>query len=316
MKRALFIFGIVYALFFAIPFPMILYYNIKADTVTNLEETDPTFAFCLAVLAGILWMVLLTGYYRKWVLQIFTRKRNLLRIQETGVSREASILSVTNIAASVYELSLSFKNLVNTEIVHKMTVNVSRFEAGKRVGIIIDKTLKEEPYLILSGTEATVKPTVVALANLLWFTLLGLITVYFMYSYEWESEGMGWRFMSFGHPLIVCPLVLLFYRGLITLIHKNVSGQSGNTALIKFGGIETQARVMKVTQTGRYFNEQPEMDFELEYTDHRSVTHRQSLKKVIGLLTLDMTKQEMISIFYLKEDPAKIVFTGDLREDR
>jgi hypothetical protein len=315
MKPGLFIFGIVYALFFAIPFPMILYYNIKADSVIHLEETDPTFALSIVVLSVLLWGMLLIGYYRKWVLRIFEMKRNLVRLQETGVSREASILSVTNISASAYELSLSFRNLVDTEIVQKILVGDSRFEVGKRVGIIIDKELKDSPYIILASTEATVNQRVVAIANLAWFTLLGLITAYFLYSYEWESEGMGWRFMSFGHPLIICPFILLFYRTLITLIHKKLSGRSGDNAVLKFRGIETLAKVIKAAHTGRYFgNQQPEVNFELEYTDDRGKTHRKSLKKVLGLLQLDMLKQETISIFYLKEDPARIAFTGDLRE--
>lgn len=278
----------------------------------NLEDTDPVYAIGLVLVSALLWMTLLIGYYRKWVLRIFALKRNLIRLKENGVSREAKILSVTNTSGPVYELNLSFKNLADTEIIQKVLVTENDFEVGKRVGVIIDKELKHTPYLILADTEAVVSPKMIALANLAWFSLLTIITAYFLYSYEWENEGMGWRFMSLRHPLIVCPLVLLFYRGLITFIHKSVSSQSGDTALIKFGGMETSARVTKISQTGRYINQQEELNFELEYTDYRGRAYRQHLKKALGLLNLDMTKQETLSIFYLKEDPSRIVFTADL----
>jgi hypothetical protein len=316
MKRGLFIFGILYALFFAIPFPMLLYYNIKNGSIIHLEETNPSFALGVVILSVLVWIIVLTGYFRKWVLQMFSIKRNITRLKETGEHRQAKILDVTK-TMNACELSLSFKNLVNTEIVQKLTVNDSkphecRFEAGKKVDVFIDKEIKDTPYFILADTASGVNKKTVTLLSLGWLIFFGLVTAYYLYAYQSESEGMGWRFISFGHPLIICPVILLFYRMLITLIHKKLSSQSDSTALIKFKGIETTARLIKASQTGAYVNQQPMVNFELEYTDYRNRTHRQSLKKVVSLLNLDITKQEHVSIFYLKEDPAHIVFTSDL----
>ena len=38
------------------------------------------------------------------------------------------------------------------------------------------------------------------------------------------------------------------------------------------------------------------MRFELEYTDNKHHVHRKSLKKIVGLLELDITKKEQIEI--------------------
>lgn len=63
-----------------------------------------------------------------------------------------------------------------------------------------------------------------------------------------------------------------------------------------------------------FINEQPQIRFELEYVDHRQLTHRKIYKKVVDLLDLDMVKKESVDIFYLKEDPERIAFTSDLAE--
>jgi hypothetical protein len=324
MKRFFFIFGILYGFFFAVPFPMIIYYNVKNEQVFNLKETNPWLALGVAAASVVLWIILLAGYYRKWVLRNFSVKRNIERLKETGIHREAKILTSTKIARPnasyvTYELSLSFKNLVDTEIVQKMGVNDAkpyehRFDAGKRIDLLIDKEVKNIPYFIISSTEASINKTIITLINLGWFVLLGLVTSYYLYSYQSESEGMGWRFMSFGHPLIVCPAVLLFYRLLVEFVDKMLSGRQNNLPFIKFKGVETTARLIKASQTGTYINEQPMINFELEFTDYRHQTHRTSLKKIVDILDLDITKQEQISIFYLKEDPQRIAFTSDLNE--
>lgn len=319
MKRSLFIFGILYALFFAVPFPMILYYNIKSDSIIDLNETNPLLALSAVVVSIILWVILLAGYYRKWVLNIFKTKRNIARLKETGLYREALILEVSGSTTNTCELRLSFKNLVDTPIIQKTTIHDSkpyerRFEAGKKVGLLIDKEIKNTPWFMLDSTETSINKKVMVLIHFAWLALSILITAYYLYSYRSESEGRGWRFMSFGHPLIICPAVLLFYRILITFIHRKLSGKPGNDILLKLKGVETMARIIKTSYTGLTVNEQPIINFELEYTDHRNQTHRGNLKKMIGILNLDMTKQENISIFYLKENPTRIAFTSDLNE--
>lgn len=95
-------------------------------------------------------------------------------------------------------------------------------------------------------------------------------------------------------------------------IFRKLSGLSDDSVLIKFKGIRTKARLIKVSQTGTYINEQPMMRFELEYTDAKHHVHKNSLKKVVGLLELDITKQELIEIFYLPENPMQIAFASDL----
>jgi hypothetical protein len=278
----------------------------------------------LVAVSVVLWIILLIGYYRKWVIRTFSIKHNIEKLKNTGEPREAKIIeavkvSKPNVAYDTYELTLQFKNLSGSEIRQKTTINDSkpyerRYEVGKTVGILLDKEVNKFPYFIIASTEVSINKTIVVLINLGWLAFTCIVAGYFIYSYSSESEGMGWRFMCIGHPLLVCPAALLFYRILLTIIHSKFLGKPNELFLIKFKGIRTTARLIKASQTGTYVNEQPMINFELEFTDQHNQKHKANLKKFIDLLNLDLTKQEHVSIFYLKENPQKIALEKDLVE--
>ncbi|SFE01932.1 hypothetical protein [Flavobacterium phragmitis] len=324
MKKYFFAsFWTVYMLFFAIPFPMLLYYNINNEFDINaLNDKNPWMALGILAFSIILWTILLFGYFKRWIAQIFITKKNLEAIKENGVRREAKIInariiSKQNAEFNTYELDLLFKNLSDTEITHKTIITDSkpyerRFETGKKLNLLLNKNTKQLPYFIISTTQAKLNIPNLILRILGWLIAVILVMGYYFYSYKTESQGMGWRFMSFGHPLIICPMVLLFYRFILRFIISKFTGLNPDSVLIKFKGIKTPARLIKVSQTGTYINEQPMMRFELEYTDNQHRIHKNTLKKVIGLLDLDTTKQKEIDIFYLPENPIQIAFASDL----
>ena len=317
MKRFLLIFALAYALFFAIPFPMLIYYNVIDDSPPDLADINPWVALSLTACAVIFWIIVLTGYFRKWVLAIFKTRHHIEALKTTGVRREAKILSATKSdKPDTYELRLSFKNLADTWIVQKAVAKDNklyehRFEPGKNIELFVDKEMKNAPYFIFGTTEVRISNQTVIYRVLGWMAFSALVIGYFIFSYARENNDAGWRFIVYGHPLWICPLVLLFYRLLLMLIMK-FSRQSNDMALIKFKGIKTTATVLGVHPTGTYINEQPMMRFDLAYTDYKGQSHKTSLKKVIGLLSLDTIKQESTDIFYLRDNPAKIAFADDL----
>ncbi|MBB6499193.1 hypothetical protein [Pedobacter cryoconitis] len=325
MKRGLPLFWKLYMLFFAIPFPMILYYGINSEyDITGLKDKDPWFVMSVLLVSIVLWLFLLCHYFNSWVLFNFIAKRNIERLKNGGIRRQAKILNAVELSGHgakypIYELSLSFKNLVDTEIRQKAMVNDAkpyecRFEAGKRVDLLIDQEMKAIPYFIFASTEVKLNIKHLILVVVGWLGIAVLITGYYIYAYQSESFGMGWRFMSFAHPLIVCPGVLTLYIIMAKYILGKIGQSPGDAALIKFKGIGTTAKILNASQTGMFINEQPQIRFELEYVDHRQLTHRKIYKKVVDLLDLDMVKKESVDIFYLKEDPERIAFTSDLAE--
>ena len=325
MKKGYMIFWGLYMLFFAVPFPMILYYNINSEFDTStLIDRSPWLALGILAVSIVLWLILLIGYFRKWIWMVFIAKRNVEQLKAEGEPRETKILTAVKLskpgaAYDTYELGLAFKNLVGTDIVQKMGINDAkpherRFEVGKKVNLLIDREMKRVPYFIFATSEASIKIPRLIMIFLGWLALVAAVIAYYVYAYQTESQGMGWRFMGFGHPLLICPAVLLLYRFFLGFLLGKLGGATDDAALIKFKGIRTSAKLLAAGQTGTYINEQPMIRFELEYTDDRHRVYRKSLKKIVNLLDLQVTKQEYIEIFYLKEDPERIAFGSDLEE--
>ena len=318
------VFWLIYVVFFAIPFPMIIYYSTQDGTESAaLISRSPVTALIILGIAVLLWGILFIGYFKNWIVSVFIEKRNIEQIKSEGVLRQAEILASERLATKgagidSHALTLSFKNLADTTVVVNTTVNDAkpyerRFEKGKRVELLLDPVMKRKPYFIFASTEVRLNIPVLLLKILGWATFLGLVTGYCVYAYQDESHGAGWRFMSFGHPLFVCAVILFVCRILARLFKRYVSRVSELT-LIKFKGRSASAKLMKASQTGVYINEQPQIKFELEYADSRGHLHRTSLKKTIGILQLDLTKQDQLAIFYLPEDPKRIAFADDLDE--
>jgi len=324
MSKGFSIFWIIYALFFAIPFPMLLYYNIKEENMPNLMDSNPWYSLAFLALSILFWAVLLIGSYRKWVVRSFLIKRNIEKLKTTGEPREAKILKSDKISQpgatyDTYELTLQFKNLVGSTITQKTIVNDAkpyerRYEAGKTTGILLDKQVSEYPYFIFATTEVKMRKTIIIMANLGWLTLASIVVGYYIYSYHLESMGAGWRFMCIGHPLLTCAFTLLLYHVFLTFILNKFNGNPGKLFLVKFKGTQVKARLVKAYQTGTYINEQPMINFELEFTDQFNQKHRANIKKIVDLLDLDRTRQEYVSIFYLKDDPQQVAFEKDLNE--
>lgn len=324
ISKGLSIFWSIYMFFFAIPFPILMYYNIKEDSIPNLIDGNPWYSLTLLAISILFWAVLLTGYYRKWVVRPFLIKRNIEKLKTTGEPREAKILESTKVSKpgatyDTYELKLQFKNLVGSTVTQRTMVNDARpyerrYEIGKTTGILLDKEVKNAPYFIFATTEVGMRKIIVLLTNLGWLTFAAIVVGYYIYSYRLESMGAGWRFMGIGHPLLTCAFTLLLYRAFGTFILSKFIGKPDKLFMVKFKGTKTNARLLKASQTGTYINEQPMINFELEFADQFNQKYRINIKKIVNLLDLDITKQEYVSIFYLKDDPQQAAFEKDLNE--
>src|SRR5690606_28176281 len=127
-----------------------------------------------------------------------------------------------------------------------------------------------------------------------WLALLAVVLAYYLFSYRYESQGTGWRFLTFFHPLLICPLTLLGMGWLIKGgIGKFFMGTT-DAIRLKYSGYLAEARLLKAKQTGTYINEQPQVRFEVAYEDQQGVTHQVSLKKIVDLLEMDVIRAETI----------------------
>lgn len=325
MKKSFSIFWILYMLFFAIPFPMILYYSINySEEVYSTDRlSSPVFSLILLGISIVLWAILLLRYFRKWVLATFRLKDDLNNIQKRGLLKEATVVSAVKTGSIVdhnteYDVVFSFENLAGTPIQEQMTLvdtkpGLHRYVAGNKLKIRIDQELKTFPYVTLDGAAINYNTKKIVLAILAWLLFSAFVVGYYIFSYNFENSGTGWRFLQFWHPLVLCPIILLSYGFLLALIFNRLGGNPKNVNELKYRGIQTDAKLIRATQTGMLINDQPQVKFEFEFQDLQGKTQHASLKKVISLLKVHLTQQPSIPIFYLKENPQIIAFADDFK---
>lgn len=318
-------FWIIYMLFFAIPFPMLLYYNTAYGEMEIGGGTNPWLALTYLALSVILWVILLQRWLRKWVLMPVLMRKNILRLLKEGVRKDAVVKQSKDILSGEKgviskELMVSLRNFSGTGIsaqliVHDSKPELRRYEVGRTIQLMIDDKLKAIPYLIPDGVSVALKPGRLFGLFCIWLAVVAAVVWYYGFSYVLENNGRGWRFLQFYHPLLLCPLIILASIGGLGLLLKMIAGSPEKQLQLKYYGIRTEAAILSASQTGTYINEQPQIKFELSYQDNAGKTHQVSLKKIVSLLDLDSTKRASVAIFYLKEKPDEVIFASDLETE-
>lgn len=313
-------FWLIYTLFFAIPFPMLIYYN-TMDEETGL--TNPWLALGFLALSVVLWVIVLIDWCKKWVLATFIMRKNMLRLLKDGVIKDARVLSKKEIGTTgngsiVTEVTCTLKNFVGTDITEQVALSDSkpelrRYDQGKTIQLRIDDKLKSMPYLTIDGVRIKIKTVRIILLCLAWLFVVAALLWYYGYSYVLENNGTGWRFLKFYHPLVLCPVILLFSRiGFGKLLSVFLGGSAESNLRLKYYGMRTEAQVLNAEQTGTYINEQPQVRFELQYQDDLGKNHVVSLKKIVLLMDLGEVKKAAIPVFYLKDKPEQVGFASDV----
>ncbi|MEH6308917.1 hypothetical protein RYH73_24915 [Olivibacter sp. CPCC 100613] len=301
---------------------MILYYSINYGSEMRGDGTNPWLALSYLLISLILWGIVLYKLYQRWVAFTLRAKSNIESLLRDGTVRNAEIVDVKTlkpIATGVesLEISVQLENFSGTKIIQTIPINdsnpqLNRYGLGKNIALRIDKTLKSIPFMIPDGVQVSLQTKQLIFQLVAWLLALTAVAAYYIFSYNYESNGMGWRFLIFWHPLLLCPLILLFsYFGLGALMGK-LSGLPKDALKLKFYGKQATARILSAKQTGTYINEQPQVRFELDYNDERGRTHKVSLKKIVSLLELGITQEKSIAIFYLEDDPQHVAFASDL----
>ncbi|WP_139378540.1 hypothetical protein [Parapedobacter luteus] len=318
------LFWALYAFFFAVPFPMFLYYSICYSGgqrfVSSLSA--PYWALVYLVVSVVLWSWLLARYFGQWFIAPAKELRQMNQLLRTGVIRDAEVVASRTAGKAgknpqQLAVTLRFNNLSGVPIqetfpVVDMRPQLGRFDVGQRLRLRIDETLTKNPAIVIDGSAFQPDTIRRLLVFLGWMGLLGLVVAYYLLSYRYEHQGTGWRFLTFFHPLVVCPLTLLGLRWLMNgglgrfFLNDKIAVQ------LKYTGHRATARLLEAKQTGTYINEQPQVRFELEYEDYRGTTHRTSCKKIVSLLGMDITRAETIPIFYLADQPQTVAFATDL----
>lgn len=315
-------FWIVFILYFIFAHPAIIYYN--TTSYDHLELVDGKKALVYLGLSIFLWTsVFCIAFYMIYKYS-FQAQKNIASILKSGKRIQAKIIESKSIPLKTKnfihkKVILELDNFNQQKIWHSMEINDSRpnenrFEEGNWISILVDESFSKMPYIILDGIKSKVNYKL----YFIWFIALLGIIYYYAFSYQLENHGFGWRFLSFDHPLIISPLVIFFICFIFWLVFVKLMGKNSfrnkESLELKFKGEKTFAKILSAEQTGTYINNQPQVKFELEYTDSLGKKQHATIKKIVLLTDLVNIHQKEKEIFYSTNNHQNVAFTDDLNE--
>lgn len=315
-------FWILFFLYFIFVHPAIIYYGTDFRNV-DLSKADPEKSLIYLVLSFVLWSFIFCFSFYLLMKYSFIKQKNISQIIKNGVRLPARIIEIRpqksfNKKIDLKTVFLEFDNLEGEKVWQKIDVSDSRpqenrFEVGKTLYLRVDENLKKSPLFVLEDIRTKIN----AIPYILWIVFLLGVLYYYNYSYNLESAGYGWRFLSFEHPLISIAGFLIFFSGIFYLILRFFIFKKLNIGkepvILKFRGLKTYAKVIQVEQTGTYINEQPEIQFDIEFTDHTGRIRRAKIRKIVSLVDVGSVRLDTEKeIFYDKKNPDSVMFEEDI----
>ncbi|MGV3762984.1 hypothetical protein [Parapedobacter sp.] len=160
-KQGRSIFWILYAFFFAVPFPMILYYSInytggEARHLATLSK--PYWALGYLLASVVLWLWLLARLFQQWVVLPVVAQRRAQDLLRTGIVRDAEVVACKEVGkptenTTKIDVTFRFNNLSGIPISETLRVvdtrpKQGRYQIGRLVRLRINKTLTEPPVIV------------------------------------------------------------------------------------------------------------------------------------------------------------------------
>ncbi|MCF7752228.1 hypothetical protein KQ945_15815 [Bacillus subtilis subsp. subtilis] len=315
MKKMLY-FWVAYLLFFAIPFPCILYYTLGYP-VADAARAAPPWPGALLAVSLLLWGLLAAAYAWTLLLSPFRARRRTRAIQRAAIRRRAHVLQAQDTGRRmrgwpVWSLTLAFDNLSGTPIQDTLLVvdskpHLQRFGVDSRFDALLSNDPGRYPNVVLEAAMPEVDHMRVLRRVALGVLLLVLLAGY--YAWCWADPGQGrgqdWGFLSVWHPLITMPASLCAYLLLGWLVAR-IIGIDRRADILNYRGIATEARILQVRQTGSEVNHQPQLEFHLAFEDRQGQSHTATVRKAVSLLDLAGVPRERVRILYHPDAPTQV----------
>lgn len=321
-------FWVLFTLYFIIAHPAIIYYN--TNFPGDLSQKNPVWALVLLAIAVVGWLTILIVSFRLIFKNTVGLQKGVLKLLQSGKIIEGKIVTVQSgqRKAGRYEgkkVKVSFLNFNGTPITYDLDLydtkpHLNRYQPGKTIRLRVDQELKYIPYVIPADAEVTLNRNRLLILSSVWILALIGIVSYFVFAYTSENRGYGWRFLTFGHPLIISMLMTigagLLYFGVIQKYFFTSPDSSSGKKIFRliFFGRKTTAFVSDVSQTGTYINENPQVRFTLKFVDDKGVQQQTTIKKVVQMIHLQNIHQPHQVIYYLPDDPTIVAFEEDLMD--
>jgi hypothetical protein len=310
------IFWAVYILFFCIPFPIFIY--MMTSEITTEPRNSLAVSYGYLGFSLMVWGYILAYFVNHLFIKPFKERNTIQSILRNGIPRETKIIDYkllkydpkSNI--NIIEIVLSFANLRNAQIEHKMMFHDTkplkkRFDTGNTIKVLLNPNTTQSPYFMLAGQQTQFNPSGMMLRGIFIVLMLAYVMGLYYYFYTKESFDFGCRFLTFMHPIIFSGLMILIFVLIFQFIFGKYFKNEKDERLM-FTGRNAKANIISVSQTGLTVNDQPQIMFQVSFKDFRGTEHIAVYKKIVSLLKLSSIPQQgIIEIMYDENDPKKIM---------
>lgn len=294
-----------YALFFVYVFPLFFSYI----GMWGWEAWGATVSLIVGLIG---WIWFAKAQYKQYITAPDTLFKEVQQLQRNGKPVDAEITEVlskqeTKEGYVMTEIMVSFPNLVGTPISSSIDLydskpHLNRYEVGKKLPLRLNTQHGGQLPWITGDGEIVKEKSLKRWLYL--FTIIYAIVV-FIINHIIFSDGKGWRWLSLFHPWVLIPFwgffVMKFTSKTLDGIESGFSGDNINELLLH--GVETVGKITKANQTGRFINEQPEMKFNINYTDKNGQTHYVKKKKIVLLSDMHRYRLGEVKLLYLPSNP-------------
>ncbi|MBE8714149.1 hypothetical protein [Sphingobacterium hungaricum] len=312
--RILLYFIVLFNLFMTVGLPLLIHYLGEMWKFENVLDRSAEMAFFWLGIGCLLWASVYLLYYRIFISGDKRKKKFLENLADeakkvngkivayhaVGTSESGELVSLnvefTNFAGSLVQSTISFLDSQPEKNRYTLGADIPLLlldKNGKAIieveakGVVWNKGLRTMHYLVF-------------------LFLLVFAPILLYYSHEIENQGAGWRYLSFSHPFVLIPFILLIELIIIRIFTlKDIFSPKNNLLLLY--GKTANAVIIHRNETGMTVNDRPEIKITVQYETYEGKSHTASFSRLISIL--DVHKVDVgvtIPILYDPKNPTTI----------
>lgn len=305
------IFVFVIMLIFGLP--IIIYYTNYNSQHRISFTNDATSAFILLAIGCMGWLAMLVIFIYLFFFRTYKKIRHLRYLLDHGKNIQGSIIN-SNILRSgknedIMQLDVTFKNLANAEVTETLSIvdskpELNRFGNGKRIDLVVDPNVNH-PSIMIRGNTISWNMNIVIIGVISILLILSIGVGLLIWGYLKESHGYGWRYLNFGHPFVLIPIIGLALLLFVLFVSKMTFDKKSTKLLIY--GKQAVAIIKNVRSTGVEINGKPQGVINLSFEDEKGKTHKVNVKKTFDVFNMQqITPGNSINILYDVNNPKDI----------
>ncbi|MGN5955705.1 hypothetical protein ACP6L2_13930 [Sphingobacterium lactis] len=307
-----------FAVLFILIFGLFVFIHYYQEGWKYGYETSATAAFIYLFLGLFLWISLLLTFAKKSLLNLLRHKRHLSQVTQRGKRLRGEIKSCSIIQeiknTEMLSIDVEFNNLVGSTVQKNFQFldtkpEEKRYKVGKAIALMVDEDV-ENPLITLEEARTNWDYKYIRNATLTLFLLIIAPSALLIVGHVIESQGQGWRYLSFFHPFILVAILAWLLFLLLQFISLATRPKQLSEKLLLYG--KTAVAKIVPRQTINFDIAQPSIVQVTVAFEHKGKTVQAELKKFSNMSSMqNLVAGKEVNIIYDQQDLTKIELYGN-----